>query len=111
MSFRGGSGAKAARRGFLERDPHAVPLHQMGLGSWMALWHGHERILHTGGHTGYRNLHAYLHDLDFDILLLSKYGFGRARETLSNAIYEAAFGAEDAKTHLVEMDKGYIKPV
>lgn len=87
------------------------PLNGMGLGCWVAPWHGTTRILHTGGHYGFRNMHIYLPREDFDILLLSNYGFGRAREELSNAIYESVFGESDTPSYRVEMDKGYIKPV
>lgn len=87
------------------------PLNGMGLGCWVTPWHGTTRILHTGGHTGYRNLHAYLPQEDFDILLLSNYGFGRAREELSNEIYVCIFGEDDALSVRVQMDQGYIKPV
>ena len=87
------------------------PLNNMGLGNTINVWHGKKRIAHNGGHLGFRTLHAYLPDDDFDLIILSNCGFGNARVEVGNGIHEAYYGAEDGKSDEMKMDAGYIKNI
>lgn len=85
------------------------PLSQFGFGCSVTQWHGKKRITHNGGHVGFRTLHIQLPEDDFDIILLSNYGFGDSRNTISEAIYSAFYGEDDGYSQTVEMDAGYIQ--
>ncbi len=82
------------------------PLNGMGLGCTITAQDGRLRITHNGGHVGFRTLHDQYLEEDFDIILLSNFGFGDARGDFRDALYEAFFG--DAALEHGEMDKGYI---
>lgn len=88
------------------------PINSMGMGCTISNWHGKKRITHNGGHYGFRTLHIQLPEDDFDIIFLSNSGYGRAREDISEMIYEYFY--KDKKTEngqtskAVSMDKGYI---
>ncbi|MBO5926231.1 MAG: beta-lactamase family protein, partial [Clostridia bacterium] len=62
---------------------------------------------HSGGYTGFRNLHRYFFEKDFAIGFLSNCGFGSARADVSKEIYERYFNLVDNMTY-VEMDKGFV---
>lgn len=85
------------------------PLNNMGCGCTVASWHGYKRIINNGGCDGFRLMHFYLPEKDFDVIILSNYGFGDARPIIAEFIYESFFEDEnDGITVNVEMDKGYI---
>ncbi len=84
------------------------PLNSMGMGCTITDWHGKHRITHNGGHLGFRTLHIWLPEDDFDIILLSNCGFGDARNFFAEAIYEAWYG-ENGTGEPVPMDTGYAK--
>ena len=86
------------------------PLNNMGKGCTITQWHGKYRITHNGGHLGFRTLHIYLPEDDFDLILLSNSGGGNARAELSEIVYEEYYGADQKASDIVEMDKGYAKP-
>ena len=79
-----------------------------GMGCTVSEWHGKKRITHNGGHTGFRTLHIYLPDEDFDIIFLSNSGYGNARADISEMIFQTFFSSDDTLTVQPEMDKGYI---
>lgn len=62
---------------------------------------------HNGGFLGFRTIHRYLPDEDFDIIVLSNVGFVDARIVICDKIYELYFGdTENARNP--EMDKGFV---
>ena len=83
------------------------PVSGMGLGCTVSRWHGKDRITHNGGHIGFRTLHIQLPEDDFDVILLSNFGFGNARNDFAEAIHEAYYGGGEAAENM-EMDRGYI---
>ena len=83
------------------------PLNNMGCGCTVAKWHGYKRIVNNGGCDGFRAMHFFIPEKDFDVIILSNYGFGEARATIAEFIYEAFFDS-DGETAKIEMDKGYI---
>lgn len=83
-------------------------INEFGCGCIVSMWHGKKRITHNGGHIGFRTLHVQLTDEDFDIILLSNYGFGSVREDVSEMVYEAFFGEDDKDSEVIEMDGRYI---
>lgn len=84
------------------------PLTQKAMaGCTVSLWHGKHRITHNGGHTGFRTLHIYLPQEDFDIIFLSNCGYGNARNDIAEMVYGAFFEGDRAAEHM-EMDTGYI---
>lgn len=85
------------------------PINNMGLGNTVNVWHGKKRIAHNGGHLGFRTLHTYLPEYDFDIIILSNCGFGNARIEIGNGIHNAYFGDDSEVTNEYKMDAGYIK--
>ena len=86
------------------------PLNSMGKGCTITQWHGKHRITHNGGHFGFRTLHIYLPEDDFDLILLSNSGGGNARAELSEIVYQEYYGTDQKASDIVEMDKGYAKP-
>jgi CubicO group peptidase (beta-lactamase class C family) len=85
------------------------PINDFGMGCRVHLWHGKKCITHNGGHLGFRTLHKYLPDEDFDLIFLSNSGYGSAREDLGEMIFSAFFEKEKgAENEKIEMDKGYI---
>lgn len=80
-----------------------------GLGCQVWDWHGKKRIQHNGGSSGYRTLHVQLPEDDLDIILLSNFGFGDARWSLTNAVYAAFYGAAETQSESEAMDGGYIR--
>lgn len=83
------------------------PLNGMGLGCTVRPWNNKAQIRHNGGHLGFRTLHIYLPEEDFDILFLSNCGFGNARKDLIAIIHEHFFGQTEADD--TPMDTGYAK--
>lgn len=79
-----------------------------GMGCMVFDWHDKKRIQHNGGHSGFRTLHVQLAEDDFDIILLSNYGGGNAREDFSEAIYAARYGLPKEIAEFHKMDSGYI---
>jgi len=84
------------------------PLNQMGMGCTVTEWHGQKRIHHNGGSTGFRTLHVFLPQQDFDLIILSNSGYGNARGELSEMVYDAFFETNDTIQKKFEMDTGYI---
>ena len=84
------------------------PISSMGMGCTVNMWHGKKRIIHNGGHTGFRTLHMQIPEDDFDIIILSNSGWGNARYDIAEAIYESYHGSDMEKSDRFEMDKGYI---
>lgn len=85
------------------------PISTFGLGCILQDWHGKKRIQHNGGSAGFRTLHIQLPEDDLDIILLSNFGFGNSRGSLSNAVYAAFYGETASQSEAVAMDKGYIR--
>lgn len=88
-----------------------VSVRNRGYGCTLSLWHGKDRITHNGGSAGFRTLHIQLPDDDFGIVLLSNFGYGDAREVLSEYIHTCFYGDDGSPSERVEMDKGYIKEI
>ena len=84
------------------------PINNMGCGCTVANWHGYKRIINNGGCDGFRLMHFYLPEDDFDAIILSNYGFGEARPTIAEFIYETFLSDKSGETVAIEMDKGYI---
>lgn len=84
------------------------PICTFGMGCRVDMWHGKKRIIHNGGHIGFRTLHIQLPEDDFDIIFLSNSGWGEARNDLSEEIFREYYGETAEPTHKIEMDKGYI---
>lgn len=79
-----------------------------GMGCMVFDWHGKKRIQHNGGHSGFRTLHFQLPEDDLDVILLSNYGGGNAREDFSEAVFAARYGLPESVTGTQKMDAGYI---
>lgn len=90
-----------------ERVLTGHPLNGMGMGCTVRPWNGKVQIRHNGGSRGFRTLHVYLPEDDFDILFLSNSGFGNARKDLAGIIHEHFFGTTEADD--TPMDTGYVK--
>lgn len=84
------------------------PIGNMGMGCSVSNWYGKKRIMHNGGHRGFRSLHIQLPEDDFDIIYLSNCGWGNARSDYAEEIFDAYYGANDQMSDEVDMDKGYI---
>ncbi len=61
---------------------------------------------HTGGHTGFRNIHRYFPNEDFDMLMLCNVANNTVREEVLRKAYEIYLEKED-KMKNIEMDKGF----
>lgn len=85
------------------------PISAFGLGCQVWDWQGKKRIQHNGGSSGFRTLHVQLPEDDLDIILLSNFGFGDARWSLTNAVYAAFYGEEGANKESESMDKGFVR--
>ena len=88
---------------------NASSVSSMGLGNTINVWHGKKRIAHNGGHYGFRTLHNYLPEYDFDVIILSNVGLATSRVDIANFAHDAYFGANDLLTEEYKMDGGYIK--
>lgn len=84
-----------------------APQNQMGMGCTVNIWHDKLRIVHNGGHYGFRTLHIQLPNDDFDVILLSNSGFGNARGDILQIIHSIIYERDDVQQE-IEMDKGYI---
>ncbi len=84
------------------------PRGTFALGCRVDEWHGKKRIIHNGGHTGFRTLHIQLPEDDFDLIILSNTGWGDARNDISEAVYKFYYGESDIAEHKLQMDVGYI---
>jgi len=85
------------------------PLNFKGFGCTVNKWHGRERIVHNGGWTGFRTMHVYLPENDFDIVFLSNSGWGNARKDIIEAVYRIYYGDSNEKSDELSMDAGYIR--
>jgi CubicO group peptidase (beta-lactamase class C family) len=74
----------------------------------MRNWHGKKRIQHNGGSRGFRTIHVYIPEDDFDIIFLSNCDFNDSRTVVCETVYEEIYGASGEPALKVEMDKGYI---
>lgn len=82
------------------------PVNGFGFGCTVSPWHGHTRIQHNGGHTGFRTLHIQVPEDDLDLIWLSNFTGCDIRGTLMEAVGSCFY--ENADTASTEMDKGYI---
>lgn len=87
--------------------PSAINVYGLGCQVWD--WHGKRRIQHNGGSSGFRTLHVQLPEDDLDMILLSNFGFGNARWSLTNAIYTAFYDDDGFQATPEGMDAGYIR--
>ena len=78
-----------------------------GVGCIVFDWNGKLTYQHNGGFLGFRTIHRYLPNEDFDIIVLSNVGFVDARTVICDKIHEIYFG-DRGKTQNPEMDKGFI---
>lgn len=78
-----------------------------GAGCIVFDWNGELTYQHNGGFLGFRTIHRYLPDEDFDIIVLSNVGFVDARTVICDKIHEIYFG-DMGKNQNPEMDKGFI---
>ena len=78
------------------------------MGCRVLTWREKKRIVHNGGHTGFRTLHAHIVEDDFDIIILSNTGFGSARDDLIEIIHNFFYGEDETVNQKIEMDAGYI---
>jgi len=58
-----------------------------GFGCTVTQWHGLHRIVHNGGHRGFRSFHVQLPEDDVDVIILSNHGFGSARQQIVELVY------------------------
>ncbi len=87
-----------------------TPAHgNFGLGMNVMKWHGKTRYTHNGGHMGFRTLHVQLPEDDFDIILLSNFGFGNARNAFSEAIYSIWYDDDAIADKGADMDRGFVR--
>ncbi len=87
----------------------AAPINTFGMGCKTDPWFGKKCITHAGGHLGFRTLHKYLPEEDFDLIFLSNSGYGSARQDISDLVLPAFFDwTQNQENKAVEMDKGYI---
>ncbi len=84
------------------------PRGTFALGCRVDSWHGKKRIIHNGGHLGFRTLHIQLPEDDFDIIILSNSGWGDARNDISEAVYKFYYDESDVAEPKLQMDVGYI---
>ena len=82
-----------------------------GLGCKITNWHGKKRILHNGGHKGFRTWHVQLPEDDLDIIILSNCGFGNTRVALSDVIYNAFYGHTENADKETELDTGFVMEI
>lgn len=81
----------------------------MGFGCTFNKWHDKERIMHNGGWTGFRTYHTQVLEDDFDIIILSNFGWGDIRSDISEAVYSAFYwNYISNNTDNMKMDEGYI---
>lgn len=84
------------------------PRGTFALGCRVDMWHGKKRIIHNGGHLGFRTLHIQLPEDDLDIIILSNSGWGDARHDISEAVYQLYYGESNIAEPKLQMDVGYI---
>lgn len=65
-----------------------APVSGFGMGCYVGFLHGHPRVMHTGGHTGFRNLHLHLTEEDIDLILLLNCENAAAREDITEILAE-----------------------
>ena len=84
------------------------PLNKKGLGCIVTKWHGKTRIQHNGGHIGFRTIHIYLPEDDFDIIFLSNSGYGdehpNVRSEIAEIIYRAFYDSSAISETPLAMD-------
>ncbi|MBE6966498.1 MAG: beta-lactamase family protein [Ruminococcaceae bacterium] len=78
-----------------------------GAGCIVFEWNGKRTYQHNGGFLGFRTIHRYLPEADFDIIVLSNVGFVDGRIEICEKIHEIYFG-ESRNNNNPEMDKGFI---
>ena len=64
------------------------PVNGFGMGCYVGELRGFKRVWHTGGHTGFRNLHLHIPKEDIDLIVLSNSGYGSAREDITGIMAE-----------------------
>ncbi len=84
------------------------PVSRFGMGCRALDWRGKRRVVHNGGHVGFRTLHEHIVEDDFDVILLSNTGFGNAREDIMEIIHNYFYGEDEKLNEKIEMDKGYV---
>ena len=83
------------------------PINNMGMGLTVIDKCGKSAIRHNGGSRGFRTLHIWIPEDDFDIILLTNSGYGNARDDIADMIFSEFYGVSDGKTSPA-MDAGYI---
>ena len=78
-----------------------------GLGCNVANWGGRRAYTHTGGYLGFRNLHIYLPDDDFDILVFGSEDFLNGRADISSKVYQIFFEEQAEDNPTDNADKGF----
>lgn len=78
-----------------------------GFGCGVFTQSGYLCYQNNGGHLGFRTLHRYLPEIDFDIILLSNAGFGNIRGDVCDMIFEH-FLTRPREAQVFEMDKGFV---
>ncbi len=79
-----------------------------GLGCYVIKDVGLTCYQHTGGSSGFRNMHRYYPEVDFDVIFLSNSGFGYAREEICKMVSEYFLSDRHGETEKAEMDKGFV---
>ena len=79
------------------------------MGCTITNWHGKQRITHNGGSIGFRNLHVYLPQDDFDIIFLSNCDWVNARKLFAETIHDLYYGKDHIVSEEIPMDVGYAK--
>lgn len=76
-----------------------------GLGCSVGVDSNYLTYQHNGGHLGFRTIHRYLPEIDFDIILLSNSTYGNIRGDICEMVYDCFL--TDEKYITIEMDKGF----
>lgn len=86
------------------------PINGKGFGCTVTKWHGKTRITHNGGHRGFRALHIYLPEDDFDFIYLSNSGYcNTGRSEAAEIVYRAFYDSDALSEKPPAMDTGYIE--
>lgn len=79
-----------------------------GMGCRAIDWRGKKRVVHNGGHVGFRTLHEHIVEDDFDVIILSNTGFGNARDDMTTIVHNYFYGEDEKLNEKIAMDVGYI---
>ena len=65
-----------------------APVSGFGMGCYVGALRGHKYVKHTGGHTGFRNLHLHVLDEDIDLIALLNCENGETRDAITEIMAE-----------------------